>query len=489
MKARLFQIIPNLLVFLIGASVFAFIFFKSSTASFTHDESFTYLHYPHASFQKIISFSDSYTNNHILNSLFMKYMELLLGSSEIALRLPNLMLLIVFMVYGFLMIKAFNPWIKVPLFVILISNMLMIDLFGIARGYGLSIGFMVIGIFHFLRLAQYGKSRDLIVFHLTMLLASLASFTMLTVYGALVIIYFLLWFIKSPGPIWPKKVKSIRWFLIPMVFTLAILYEPVRRVITYNKMDFGGGSGFYTDTVKHLIINLFQGTAPASGWLVLFQLIITILVLFGLVIVIKNLSRRSVRHDYPFIGLTVFNFLLILLAAIFILQHHLIGTSYPISRFSVFLVPVFVLYCGFLIAILKPGVLSKAATILLIPLALTAIAGFVSKADFNSFGEWGYDANTKIMLYDLETIAQPNSATDEKITLGVNWLFEPTINFYRETRNITWLDDVTRDGFTMDQQYFYILETDLNELPVSDYEIVRVYKDSNSILIKNTAGK
>ena len=81
----------------LGALLFSYVFTKANMASFTHDESFTYLNYPHQSFIDIISFNDWYTNNHILNSLFIKYSEQLFGNSELALRLPNLLLLLVYM--------------------------------------------------------------------------------------------------------------------------------------------------------------------------------------------------------------------------------------------------------------------------------------------------------------------------------------------------------------------------------------------------------
>lgn len=479
---------PNLLILLFGMAAFIFIFYKSASTSFTHDESFTYLHYPHTAFQKIISFSDSYTNNHILNSLFMKYVEAVLGNTEIALRLPNLILLIVFMVYGFLLLRPLNAWIRVSAFVLLISNVMMLDLFGLARGYGLSIGFMVMTVFHFLAFVRKEKTRDLLLFHLAALLAGLASFTMLTVYVALVIIYFIIIFLKYQGKIFSSKNRRLfARFLFPMVVSVAVMYEPVRRVITYNKMDFGGGSGFYADTVKHLIINLFQGMAPSPFWLLICQAAATGIIVLGLVLIVKRIVEAGFSLDYAFLGLTVTNFLIIVLGIIFIMQHLVLGTSYPISRFSVFLVPVFLLHLAFLMACINRGVAQKAIIPLALVLATVSVSVFLMKANLKAFGEWGYDSNTKYMLIDLQSEINADSNTSEHISLGVNWLFEPTVNYYRQAKKLDWLEPVVRDSLTKGKNYYYLLTRDLEQFQPNDYKIVRTYQDSKSVLIKTNS--
>src|ERR1051326_42770 len=130
-------------IFTAGVILFFYIAIKASISSFTHDESFTYLHYPHDTFMNIISYKNFYTNNHILNSLLMKYSELLFGSSEFALRLPNLLLFIVYMIYSYLLFRKTNQFLSVAIFILLCANSSLIDLFGLARGYGLSFGFML----------------------------------------------------------------------------------------------------------------------------------------------------------------------------------------------------------------------------------------------------------------------------------------------------------------------------------------------------------
>ena len=80
---------------LISVLLVAFVSIKASIASFTHDESYSYLRFVGQSFFEIISYDTPYTNNHILNTLLMKCFDLLFGTSELALRAPNIFFLIV----------------------------------------------------------------------------------------------------------------------------------------------------------------------------------------------------------------------------------------------------------------------------------------------------------------------------------------------------------------------------------------------------------
>ena len=97
--------IALIIIILIGLSVLSFIITKSNVASFTHDESVTYNRYVNQSYYNLIFHTDPYTNNHLLNTILIKTSEKLFGSSELALRLPNILLLIVFFIYTFLLFR------------------------------------------------------------------------------------------------------------------------------------------------------------------------------------------------------------------------------------------------------------------------------------------------------------------------------------------------------------------------------------------------
>ena len=59
----------------------------------THDETATTVHYVHYNAWEIMMFPDNWPNNHILNTLLVKYSIALFGAHSWSVRLPNLLFL------------------------------------------------------------------------------------------------------------------------------------------------------------------------------------------------------------------------------------------------------------------------------------------------------------------------------------------------------------------------------------------------------------
>ncbi|MGE0077067.1 MAG: hypothetical protein AB7S48_04315 [Bacteroidales bacterium] len=84
------------------------------------------------------------------------------------------------------------------------------------------------------------------------------------------------------------------------------------------------------------------------------------------------------------------------------------------------------------------------------------------------------------MLQVLESVNNSN----EKIKLGINWLFEPSINFYIKTKKLKWIEKVNRDGVNDIQDYYYIFENDTSILKNINYTLVYKFENTNTILLK-----
>jgi len=475
----------DLLFLASGLLIFLYIVVKASISSFTTDESFSYLHYAHTSFLDIISFSDWYTNNHILNSLLMKYAEVLFGSSEISLRLPNLLLFAVYMVYAFLLFRNSDRLVALAVFILLCTNPGMVDLFGLARGYGLSYGFLLMSLYHFIRYFQTRKSKDMVLFHIASMLAVLSSFTMLISYAALMLIYFITDFINSRVILKKKYLffESVKVHIIPLVLITIILYEPVRRVFMRSELNFGGKEGFYGNTVSDLIKNIFHGVEISPFWMIMAQIVITALVLAGSVIILRLFFKKDGPSFFQFIGLFITNLLVIFISLAIVFQHLILGTDYPIARFSLFLFPVFIVYFGFLLSYISQKNKNLVAVSGLC-LALLSAGSFVYKADLRSCSEWRFDMETKNMMRMLSDEHAANEAETAEVRLGIHWLFEPTVNFYRETWQLEWLLPVDRRGFTAEDDYIYTFRDELLGFPNDKYEVVHEFETANTVLIK-----
>ena len=185
------------LILLLCNATFSYIARKADVASFTHDESFSYNHYVHNNFMDIISNEQAFSNNHLLNTLGMKYSEILFGSSEFALRLPNLIMLIVFFLYLFLLLGKIDRWLCLTAFILVCSSTMFIDFFGMARGYGMSIGFMTASLYHMIRSFNSHANKHLVFFNLCALMAILSNFTMLDFWVAALLVFNFMKYMES----------------------------------------------------------------------------------------------------------------------------------------------------------------------------------------------------------------------------------------------------------------------------------------------------
>ena len=70
------------------------------------------------------------------------------------------------------------------------------------------------------------------------------------------------------------------------------------------------------------------------------------------------------------------------------------------------------------------------------------------------------------MVTDLSREVE-KSGSPPSVTLGITWLFEPTVNYYRLTRGLTWLNPVTRNGPSIAADYYYVMRDDLGRIPMA----------------------
>ena len=416
----------------------------------------------------------------------MKYSELLFGSSEFALRLPNLLLFIVYMIYSYLLFRKTNQFLSVAIFILLCANSSLIDLFGLARGYGLSFGFMLMSLYHFIQSFYNQKTKNILLFHLAALLAILSSFTLLIFYINLLLIYNVVIFVdckfisnKKYLFLVANKIHAIA--LLPVII---VLYEPVRRMLK-SDYDFGGKNSFYDDTVTSLIETCFHYINISPLALTVLQILFTCIALISFVIILRMYFRKSKTFFIYHKRLIISSFLIIFLSLTIISLHIIVKMDYPIARFSVFLFPIFIIHLGFLISYFINSGYRKFSYVIILGLALSSVTIFIRKTDLYSCSQWAYDMETKNMIQKLISFKKANETETKKLKLGINWIFEPTINFYRETWGLEWLLPVDRNGISKDDNYYYIFKNELSEFNSIDYQIIFDFEKTNTLLLKN----
>ncbi len=472
------------IIVIISLALLFFVIYKASVTSFTHDESFTYLRYVHSSFMHIISFKNAFTNNHILNSILMKYFEALLGSSELVLRLPNIIAFAFYLVFSFLLLKKTSAPLLIPFFLLSVFNPYLLDFFGLARGYGLSIGLMVASLFFLINYCLHEKNKsDLIFFNAGALLASLANFTLLNYYAAALISFNLIIFLKNSGHNYKASfVKHNRINFIAVTISAVILFEPIRKLMKTKGLDFGGAQ--ITETLHSQVQNFLYGVNIQSVNQV-GSTILALILLTNLFIILSHLLKKDALFFAQQNGLIIVNSLTLLILIESIVQHFLIGNDYFIGRFSLFLHPLFVFNAFYLFAYLystRYRVVVLITSILIIPLVSWNLARSLNT---QWYPDWKYDMNTKNMLTDLRQTVELSGQNEQQTHLGICWLFEPTINFYRVVKKMDWLAPVDREGIKENDNYIYTFNDSIKPNEARYYLTKINYQTTETSLYEN----
>ena len=462
-----------------------YVVFKASHTSFTHDESYTYTHYVHQSFMDIISYKTPYTNNHILNTLLTKYSEVVFGNSEISLRLPNILGFIIYSIFSILLLRKFVPQLVLPGYLLITLNPHLLDFFALSRGYGLSFAFLVMSVYYLCSYFIYKKNKHLILFNIGAFLAVMSNFSLLNYYVASLITYNIVSYIIS------KTNSSNNTFdffvinkinIVSIIITGAVLYEPLRRISKMNLLDFGGKNSFMKDTVGTAIYSFFYDMYMSPFYETLLKAIILGVVALSIVFIIQNILKKHQSFFITHIPLILINLILIAIVIITIMQHVLLGNDYYVHRFALFFYPLFVLNVIFL---LNYFLLSYKVVITSICYLCSVLVVFNIYINHNwvYYKDWKVDHGLKEMMRKM--VLEHEKNPNKQIRLGINWLFEPSVNFYRYTWDLKWLNPAHRRGVSKYDDYFYILNNDKEFKLLSNKNVI--YKDSLSgaVLIKN----
>jgi hypothetical protein len=422
-------------------------------------------------------------NNHILNTLFMKFFDNTFGSSEISLRFQSILAHITYMFFTFLLLRNFrSAFIVITGFIILNVNPYLLEFFSLARGYALAISFMMAGIYFFLEYLKTDKQKHLTACLVSACLAALANFALLNFFFVIILIHQIILFLKY------KNIKESFLRSKPVLVTIIVMavvcYEPLRKLIKYDQFNFGGETGIWADTVHSIIDTFLYNRSYESTFFKLIESIVIIAIISSVLIAVIKLRKSQITREDQ-IGLLSLSILISILLSNSI-QHYLLGAPYFVERFALFLTPLFLLVLIFLLNNLFESGKAFKITGSFIAICLTGvmIVHLTNCINFSFATNWDYDADTKNMILDLSK--EKETIGKEKIKLGITWLYEPTVNFYRVTKKLDWLEKVDRKGIEGDYDfcYYYYLENDGINISNLHKVLIKKYPVSGALLLK-----
>ncbi|MCW3085011.1 MAG: hypothetical protein JWP12_2377 [Bacteroidetes bacterium] len=478
----------NTALFVIAALVFAYTATRAYLLAITWDEAYTYIEFVRNRIILPKTFEIMSANNHLLNTSLMLFFTRMFGVSEIVMRIHILIAHLLFLFYSARLLKNLNnKWLIITAFIIVNVNPYMLDFFSVARGYGLSIGLMMVSIYYFYLLhKKEKKNTNAIISIIFAGLAALANFVLLNycmvLFGLIVLLY-VYTAVKSAKPGKQKTVTVIKGLAVPTLLMglLLLFVVPIAmKLKTAGALFFGGERGFWADTMSTITDRCFYETSY-NVWLQrLAKGFVFLILIASIIIVAGRVIKKQISANTLF--LTSLLLLIGLCCFSTVVQHHLLKTPYLLDRTALFLVVLFNLILVFFIselALKKP-----AASWVSHIAAVAALFHFFTVFNFSYVLEWKLDCNTKEMLSDLAKIKQVPAAK-ETVSIGIPLIFDPAINFYREKDNLLWLNTAWREETTsMQQDYFFLSQDALQKINKDSITILKTYPVTGNVLAK-----
>jgi hypothetical protein len=222
----------------------------------------------------------------------------------------------------------------------LLSNAFLLDFFGVARGYGLAVGFTVLSLSFLLQASMASAPGEALARRRAIASVWLAVGAALSNMGFL---YFYLALL--PAVLWVGWSSRFRVHACVSILLLGIFYIGRVRVIrAADELYFGGTTGFVHDTIGSIVRASFYDWAVPDR---VVQLISGMLVLVALSLAYWS-YRRRIRAAF---GLSMLG---MVVAALSIAARMLGDVRYPIERTALYLVPVIILTIGAVAAWSRP---------------------------------------------------------------------------------------------------------------------------------------
>ena len=453
--------IPTTLAVLVLAVVFAANVYRARTQSFTADEAVTYNNYVSAPLRATLTDFDA--NNHVLNTLLEKVSVALFGASELTLRLPSLAGGALYLAAVFLLCRRLfgQGALLVVSVATLALNPFVLDFLSAARGYGMAAALFLWAIEFLLRYFDQARTEHLYRASLALGLAVAANLTLafpgiaLVCLGAAVLVR---------RREWSALVDQ---FLLPGFLAAFILLAiPLSHARIGN---FYVGAQSLTETLESLVVSsLFHNSPRWSGpgqplrdWLYRSSMRLVPAALASCVLVLGWLLWRRRRAQWSpeqcvlalCAGAWLGSILLVVAA------HLGLGVPYPITRTGLYLIPLF---CLTSFALMRMAAGNRWAARTLVPagavfFSLCAIQ-FARQWNTKYYAEWLFDSRTKEIVRMIDGMRDRSRAS---VSVSATWPTATTVDFYRRTRQLEWLDLKFRHVDKAPAEYYILTGDDL----------------------------
>lgn len=437
---------------IVGASLFLYVLARTLFVGITFDESYTIGVLSSRPFKEVLLYNPAAANNHLLNSIFIKLIYLTGFKSTFAARLPNLFSLLIYLFFAYrICSNYFEKWLGVCLFLLLISNPFVLDFFGLARGYGLALSFMMASIYYLLKYNKELKKRDSIKALCFGGLAVLSNYTFLFLWLNMFAAIHMIAFIKNRYSL-SKIFQSSSGIGILLT---SIIYYPISKLREAEALWYGGIQSSYSDTLYSLMnYSLAQEVEGAKVAILLNVFLVTLSVILGLFLI----AHRSKKTKWP-LGPIILTFLFLGPLVLNTFLHYTFDTKFLINRTAIFLLPISSMTFAFCVQYNT----SKQSAIfvrgLLFLFVITSLINLGNNANLRRTINWYYDATVPDVLEYIDTKGKKEGKT---FILDSTKLFSSSIQYYKwkkKYNNVVYIKTL-KDNLDKSQADYFLFLTD-----------------------------
>lgn len=441
--------------------LFVFNIVRIVNVSVTYDEALTYHNYVQNTYAGIVANVHGIANNHFLNSILAKISVDSFQDNLFFLRLPNLLAQIIYLIFSFLLCRHLFKDKNYLLFsfALLQLNPFMFEFWGLCRGYGLSIAFMMGSIYFLLRYLDTNKIAVLIFHCVLMMMAVYSNLSLLNfALGciAVILLHLLL----------QRNLKLYITTAIPVVLSAFIIYTliaaPIAVMKETSQLYYGGENNFIKDTIGSLLQDSLyledNGTVLFITGLVMFVLVAA----SGIYLLYKAIRQRVVHIP---MGLILCS-LLFIPALSTIVQFHLLHNKYLIFRTALFFYPLFILYFVYALHSISRNSIQLRQTLILI-ISILFVFNFARNINFSHTRNWEFDRHTQWLMQRMVDTKQ----NEGEIKIYLDFLFSSSIKYYKNRLHpgkFGYIEGVNEMAYDRLEYDFYLIrEWGINKVPDS----------------------
>jgi len=328
--------------------------------------------------------------------------------------------------------RVSSQWLGLSGFFALCCNAFALDYFGLARGYGLALGFTALSLFFFVESISREKICGtpnvwMILSVWAASFAVLCNMAFANFYAGIALVCMYASgsfnFSRKTGIVsFLRSVFVTNGYLFANAALLFVFYLPrTLLLIRYNQLYFGGTDGFVSDTIQSIVKSSFyRRDIPENIPLVIAYALGAVSVMMSGMLILKAKEKKSAMLSTG----VYFSAIVSIMALFSITGFYLAAVKFVIERAALAFLPVFILQVIFFTSETAPSY-RKSGYAVLIFCILLGIHGL----NFKRTGDYCAYSQTPELLNDLVRI---HEETGKMVVLGVTDSTKYTLGWYAE---------------------------------------------------------